>query len=520
MPLAGSSKTLECRVDQPTGNFHEYAIGSDSKVVFNKLSGALILADSKWWDSLFLDPFFGVNGSELDGLSSQEFQTLKDLGFVLNDSRFKKFADKIRRFGEDKKKTRPITFFITPQLTCPMGCVYCFEENDRKKRGVKKRLLVEDIPAIKKTIDEYTRLTRLSSDHIALAFFGGEPLISELSEFNVGLFELAQKEGFFVDVITSGVSIDDFYHELLAKNKNIIREVNVTLDGPKEVHDTVRPLRSGAPSYDLIKKNIQKMLDNGVRVLVKQNFGSKTINGFEKFIDDLVGYGWYDSSVFVHGVNMVKSYGGVDSGNQEIDETAANLRIIETFKKPKYAKLLPKFRLEGMKLIEYFSHALHLLTFKSAGGKIMNKYDGYPRYAHCHPSDGTTINISYNGNICSCNWFQGKDLNFGNIFSKPDFEGMAKMHNVNVMDNSYCSSCDIATTCGGGCLNDQYEMGKPAYYRKCQKQAYEIQQRFLQSVFQKKWADAKLNGKKFKVLSAGFDFDYKYENRILLQPSE
>lgn len=511
-------KTLEYRVDQSPGNFHEYAINSNSKVIFNKLSGALILVDSKWWDHLSLDRFAGINRSEPDGISSQEFETLKDLGFALNGLRFKKFADKIRQFGEDKKKTRPITFFITPQLTCPMGCVYCFEENDRKKHGA-KRLLVKDISAIHNTIDKYKQLTGLSSDHIAIAFFGGEPLISNLREFNVALFELAQEEKFFVDVITSGVSIDDLYHVLLAKNKNIIREVNVTLDGPKEVHDAVRPLRNGAPSYDLIKENIQKMLDNGLRVLVKQNFGSKTINGFEKFIDDLVDYGWYDSPVFVHGVNMVKSYGGVDSGNQEIDETTANLRIIETFRKPKYAKLLPKFRLEGMKLIEYFSHVLHLLTFKNVNGKIMNKYDGYPRYAHCHPSDGTTINISYNGNICSCNWFQGKDLNFGNIFSKPDFEGMAKMHNVNVIDNFHCSACDIATTCGGGCLNDQYEMGKPAYYRECRKQAYEIQQRFLGSIFRKGWADAKLDGKKFKILSTSFDFDYQYENRILLQPS-
>lgn len=47
----------------------------------------------------------------------------------------------------------------------------------------------------------------------------------------------------------------------------------------------------------------------------------------------------------------------------------------------------------------------------------INLFDGYPKYAACHPGDGTTVNISYDGRVHSCNWMAGKEhLSVGSIF--------------------------------------------------------------------------------------------------------
>jgi len=315
------------------------------------------------------------------------------------------------------------------------------------------------------------------------------------------LFELASKNNYKIDIVTGGVAIDAEHKELLKEYRPILREVNITLDGPKDVHNALRPLKSGIPSYNLIARNIEYLLRENINVLLKQNVGSANVDRIGEFINDIEQRGWYDFENLVHGVNRVQNYGNVDDNGQNVSETRMLFALSEALKN-RPERIYKKFRVEGLKFIEYLAASL---------GVLPGKLDAYPRYAFCHPNDGTTVNISYDGRIHSCNWFVGTDSDFGNI-DMADFKRLFDEHNVSVVENSNCQDCDVSTTCGGGCLYDQQINGKGQYFLACQDKVYSEQQQFLREA--KNRGHIPIPENNIQIISNGFDLNYTYQSRI------
>src|SRR6185436_12673553 len=56
--------------------------------------------------------------------------------------------DRLRVFAALKRRTRPLTFFVTPTLACPLGCVYCFEEGARARDAVRGPRLVDNVETV------------------------------------------------------------------------------------------------------------------------------------------------------------------------------------------------------------------------------------------------------------------------------------------------------------------------------------------------------------------------------------
>lgn len=489
---------------QKQGNFVVYETGNDT-FVLDKLRGSVLVADTKEFSST---DFNTQNGfPERVRASRPQLENFFHTEETVNAQN-----NKIRDFETRKKSERPTTFFIAETISCPLSCTYCFEA-DTRAAGDKKRLVEKDIEGIDRTIIQYRYLAKLPSDKICLNLFGGEPLQPAFFGLNEGLLDLAKKRGYFVDVITSGATMTPAYLDLLSRHRDRIREVDITLDGVKETHDSQRPIgKNGSQrgSYDLVVRAIDQLLERGVRVLAKQNLGNAGLKDLERHVGEMQQRGWYGKD-FVHGINLIQDYGGVNTNGQKIDnEGAYLLAAIDTFSKPEMKLVLERTRFEGIKFVEGLAHASRGLVRKD--GSV--PFDAYPRYAHCHPTDGTTVTIAPNGDLYGCNWSIGKTKPFGNIFRNPDFASLISTFVKNVVDNPLCSLCNVSTSCGGGCRHAQMMASQEVYHLTCQDGVYKAQKTFLEGARQRGLFDRK--GRDFLVASDGFNFNYAYENRAKL----
>ena len=107
-----------------------------------------------------------------------------------------------------------------------------------------------------KLFDTYKYLNPLRDPKIG--FYGGEPLlninlIENVVEYANKLFA-KYKENLLYTLTTNGSLLGKYAEFLLQNNFQIF----VSIDGPKEVHDTNRILANGAPTFDLIMNNIEQ----------------------------------------------------------------------------------------------------------------------------------------------------------------------------------------------------------------------------------------------------------------------
>jgi uncharacterized protein len=69
-----------------------------------------------------------------------------------------------------------------------------------------------------------------------------------------------------------------------------LKSAKVTLDGPREVHDSFRPFRNGAGSFDIIVRNIDDACDR-VRIQIGGNYTRKQYREFPRLLDHLLERG-------------------------------------------------------------------------------------------------------------------------------------------------------------------------------------------------------------------------------------
>ena len=137
---------------------------------------------------------------------------------------------------------------------CNLACRYCFAE-EGEYHG---RRALMSFEAGRKALDFLVE----NSGHrrnLEVDFFGGEPLmnwkvVKDLVAYGREL-EKSHDKHFRFTITTNGVLLNDEIMEFCNREMD---NVVMSLDGRREVHDHMRPFRSGKGSYDLVVPKFQK----------------------------------------------------------------------------------------------------------------------------------------------------------------------------------------------------------------------------------------------------------------------
>jgi AdoMet-dependent heme synthase len=157
----------------------------------------------------------------------------------------------------NSEKLEPFDFFIQMHLTerCNLACSHCYQEG---------------LPPVEMSLKEITAAVRKISDTIdvwsevydvplspSFNVTGGEPLLrSDLKE----ILHVISDGGFATFLLTNGTRVDRDISRMLAAIP--VKGVQVSLEGPEDVHDLIR----GTGSFASAVQGARHLVDAGITV--------------------------------------------------------------------------------------------------------------------------------------------------------------------------------------------------------------------------------------------------------------
>lgn len=137
---------------------------------------------------------------------------------------------------------------------CNIDCKYCYYiDKADLPNGPGAGKMSDEV--LEKFIRKY--IEGVTSEEIVFSWQGGEPTMLGLDYFKkiVELEKKIAKPGQLIsnDLQTNGLLIDDEWCKFLKENRWL---VGISIDGPREIHDSFRVTKNDKPTFDLVMKAI------------------------------------------------------------------------------------------------------------------------------------------------------------------------------------------------------------------------------------------------------------------------
>lgn len=217
---------------------------------------------------------------------------------------------------------------------CNSSCKYCYQKFLKKDNNLESNNSWHE--------DDLVNLKKIIPNIQILHFFGGEPLIEEefIFKLNDYLDQLKIKKPIYI-FSTNLVHISDRFKNFLIKLKREKHQVKfiISIDGPKEIHDTNRILNNNQSSFDNIKENYLYISNLGFSI---------------------------DSVVAVYNQEHIKK-------NLSILDTIKFLSI--EFPKIQNIQISCEYYINGIKIEEKMFQELYLKAVENIFHLILNKND-------------------------------------------------------------------------------------------------------------------------------------------------
>lgn len=207
---------------------------------------------------------FVVDGSRVFDLDGP---TADRIAGVLDDTASPEYQQLVDRFTVPRGRFIDPTPLAPPPLRslslnvahgCNLGCRYCYADEGRF--GGKSRMMSAE--TARASVDRLFQEAEPKVD-LVIGFMGGEPMlnrrvIEETAEYASGL---AKAEGRRVkfSLTTNGTLLTADDAALFHRHQF---SVTVSIDGPKELNDQLRPDRRGGGSYDSLTAGLRHLQDS------------------------------------------------------------------------------------------------------------------------------------------------------------------------------------------------------------------------------------------------------------------
>ncbi len=211
--------------------------------------------------------------------------TLTELGILVSD--LVEERQEVRSMLAEVNRLDPgLNVSIILGLACNFSCVYCYEGSLKANRAMADATVEQLIVFLK---ERYTAHTK---QNLTLDFYGGEPLLytRRIKDIAGPLKNFVEQQGgkFNFSIVTNGSLLTpETVKELLPFG---LYGVKVTVDGPPDEHNRLRPFKSGQPSFDIILANIRDCCDL-VKIAFGGNFTKENYERMPELLDSISDLG-------------------------------------------------------------------------------------------------------------------------------------------------------------------------------------------------------------------------------------
>ena len=235
-------------------------------------------------DRLANDPA-SLAPERLDGEEREALVTLTEHGFIV-PSRSADTEALNKFFADYREDTEQMRVTVLTTLQCNFACDYCFQGDHGDHNAHADRMSLADSARLSAWIEQ--RLDELKPKRLTLTFFGGEPLLNMPVVYDQAerAFAACQKRGvtLALGIITNGLLLtEELVDRLLPYGLGYVK---VTLDGDRDTHNRMRPLRGGQGTFDRIIENVRKVAGK-VRIAVGGNFDADSVASYPALLDFL-----------------------------------------------------------------------------------------------------------------------------------------------------------------------------------------------------------------------------------------
>lgn len=263
--------------------------------------------------------------------------SLVDGGFIVGDSVEERSTLKAAYWSQrDAIETGDLSLTISPTVSCNFRCSYCFEEHPERYFSE------QDIDSL----SSFVEANLSDGGSLGVVWFGGEPLrgFEQMVEIHRRLSLISSEKGasFHNSMITNGSLISGERRAWVTEN---IDSVQITIDGPREIHDKRRITINGKGSYDLILRNLKQYAPH-VDTCVRINVDKRNLAFVDELLDRLVDAGLHQ---FVSvDIGHLQSYtdacgGGLSQNSLSKEESArARVQLVYELCRRGFMRSLPK----------------------------------------------------------------------------------------------------------------------------------------------------------------------------------
>jgi uncharacterized protein len=223
---------------------------------------------------------------------SEALATLADQGFVVTDRESER-QDIERYFRDVRESTDQLRVTVLTTLQCNFACDYCLQGDHGEYNKTAAKMSLDTAARVAEWSVE--RLEALRPESFVLTFFGGEPLLNVpvMNYLAERMWNACQERGvrMLVNIITNGLLLTP---EIVDRLKPFgLNGVKVTLDGDREMHNQMRPLRGGQGTFDKIVNNLRQIAGK-CNIAIGGNFDEASVESYPALLDFLANQDFAD----------------------------------------------------------------------------------------------------------------------------------------------------------------------------------------------------------------------------------
>ena len=265
------SSVFNLRVPLPNDDVFFMNTLTDAQVVVSSDVAALIDGD--------------VTPGALDQEAREAFEQLVDNGFITPGRDYDR--DILNRYlTQVANDTSELNVTVLTTLQCNFACDYCFQGDHGDYNKFADKMSMETAVRVGDWIER--ELDRIHPEKLTLTFFGGEPLLNVPVMYYLAerLWHATERRGVqqIASMITNGLLLtEEIVDRMLPWG---FKGAKITLDGDRDTHNRMRPLRGGQGSFERIVENIRRVADKCM-IAIGGNFDDSSVESFPALLQFL-----------------------------------------------------------------------------------------------------------------------------------------------------------------------------------------------------------------------------------------
>jgi len=345
---------------------------------------------------------------------------------------------------------------------CNLDCKYCFFLSKEMLYPGSRFRMADDLleTYIRQLLESHAR-----APEVNIAWQGGEPTLMGVDFFKRSI-EYAEKyrgadQKILYTIQTNGTKLDDEWCAFF-KEHNFL--VGISIDGPRELHDTYRVNKGGQGSFDQVMRGLDYLkkhqVDFNILCTIHAANQNHPLEVYHFFRDDL-------NAKYIQFIPIVEratseslplaelGWSEHPGGKRPLYTQEGNLVTGRSVNAEQYGRFLNAIfdewvqRDVGEIFVQMFDVAL-------------GSWVGQHSLCIFAPTCGTALALEHNGDLYSCDHFVEPDHLLGNIQDTHMIELIVsdkqRKFGQDKLDTlpEYCRGCEVRFACNGGCPRERF----------------------------------------------------------------